>query len=554
MEILDKTGVSIMWSAIKDKYALKTSIPTKTSELINDSSFLDSAVTTGTGNVLTDLTVVNNQLQFTKGTVDTSSAESASKLTTARTIWGQSFDGTADVSGDITLDGSIISSDTLLVDLGLSSGTLWMNRNVGASSPEDAGLYFAWGETQGYTADKVGLTKQFQWSDYKFGTATNLTKYNSTDGLTTLEATDDSVLQNIYKCSMPTKTQIQELLDNTTQEYTRFNDVYGITFTSMVNGASIFIPMAGAADHGSVSNVNSVGYLWSSSLKEDNTNQAWVLQLSKNSFDFDYANRYRGYSVRGVATLEETINIIDLPSASGTLALTNDVEAVKNYIPTKVSQLTNDAGYLTEHQALKTINGESLVGTGDITIDLSLYIVVSSLPTSDINSNKIYLVDNSSGDSQNTYTEYIYTGDTTATYDSTKWEKLGEYRAEIDLSEYLKATTAESTYAKKTDLPTSITATAVNIVTVQDSTVSVNASLDGYTTPGEYNIYGVSNGDYAKMYVQSGISDSFDGTRVITQTIKVTISHSSYAEICNVTRQYVSNAWSAWTIMYLGND
>lgn len=77
MEVLDKTGVSIMWDAIKDKYALKTSIPTKASELINDSGFLSSVVTTGTGNVLTDLTVVNNQLQFTKGTVDILSTEGA---------------------------------------------------------------------------------------------------------------------------------------------------------------------------------------------------------------------------------------------------------------------------------------------------------------------------------------------------------------------------------------------------------------------------------------------------------------------------------------------
>ena len=55
-----------------------------------------------------------------------------------------------------------------LIDLGLPSGTLWMDRNIGASSPEDAGLYFAWGETQGYTADEVGRTRKFIWKDYKF--------------------------------------------------------------------------------------------------------------------------------------------------------------------------------------------------------------------------------------------------------------------------------------------------------------------------------------------------------------------------------------------------
>lgn len=42
-----------------------------------------------------------------------------------------------------------------MVDLGLPSGLLWADRNVGATSPEDAGLYFAWGETKGCTAEQV---------------------------------------------------------------------------------------------------------------------------------------------------------------------------------------------------------------------------------------------------------------------------------------------------------------------------------------------------------------------------------------------------------------
>jgi hypothetical protein len=36
--------------------------------------------------------------------------------------------------------------------LGLPSGTLWAKMNVGASTETDTGLYFAWGETQGYAA------------------------------------------------------------------------------------------------------------------------------------------------------------------------------------------------------------------------------------------------------------------------------------------------------------------------------------------------------------------------------------------------------------------
>lgn len=41
------------------------------------------------------------------------------------------------------------------VDLGLPSGRLWADRNVGADSPEHYGTYFAWGETEGFTHDGV---------------------------------------------------------------------------------------------------------------------------------------------------------------------------------------------------------------------------------------------------------------------------------------------------------------------------------------------------------------------------------------------------------------
>ena len=64
------------------------------------------------------------------------------------------------------------------VDLGLPSGLKWAAWNVGATKPEEFGLYFAWGETQGYTG--ITDTKQFKWSDYTLcdGTSSNMLKYN----------------------------------------------------------------------------------------------------------------------------------------------------------------------------------------------------------------------------------------------------------------------------------------------------------------------------------------------------------------------------------------
>ena len=102
------------------------------------------------------------------------------------------------------------------VDLGLPSGLKWADKNVGAEKPEDFGLYFAWGETQGYT----GITdeKQFSWSDYKLycGSNKTLTKYNTNssygtvDNLTTLEQVDDAAYTSDKTCRMPTRAELEE--------------------------------------------------------------------------------------------------------------------------------------------------------------------------------------------------------------------------------------------------------------------------------------------------------------------------------------------------------
>lgn len=84
-----------------------------------------------------------------------------------------------------------------------------------------------------------------------------------------MQTTDDAVLQNIHKYQMPTKAQIQELLDNTTYEWTTIDGVNGGLFTSNNNSNSIFVPAAGYCTYGSVVDVGEYGFLWSSSLYED---------------------------------------------------------------------------------------------------------------------------------------------------------------------------------------------------------------------------------------------------------------------------------------------
>ena len=99
-------------------------------------------------------------------------------------------------------------------------------------------------------------------------------------------------------------------------------------------------------------------------------------------------------------------------------------------------------GKLTAAQlpAMKTVNGVSVVGSGNISIDLSLYKVVDTLPTTNIDATKIYIVPAEKTDDNNIKVEYIYTGDPASAYDASKWEKLGDAQTNIVVDAELSAT------------------------------------------------------------------------------------------------------------------
>ena len=181
------------------------------------------------------------------------------------------------------------------VDLGLPSGTLWATMNVGASKANDAGFFFQWGDTIGYTADQVGKDKQFNGGDYKWsidGNVSNFSKY--TDKGATLELEDDAAHVNMGgDWHMPSPTQIQELLDNTTNIWTTQDGVNGRLFTSKSDTLkSIFIPAAGRAWNGSVHYSGDRGFVWSSVLST-------VYVYGGQNLTFDSGNAYLNYSYRG---------------------------------------------------------------------------------------------------------------------------------------------------------------------------------------------------------------------------------------------------------------
>ena len=70
-------------------------------------------------------------------------------------------------------------------------------------------------------------------------------------------------------------------------------------------------------------------------------------------------------------------------------------------------------------------------------LDTTFAEVVTALPTSGIKKH-LYLIKSDKTGDKNIYKEYLYTGDVNAAYDETKWEELGEYQSEVDLSDYSK--------------------------------------------------------------------------------------------------------------------
>ena len=180
------------------------------------------------------------------------------------------------------------------VDLGLPSGTLWATCNVGATSPEQAGLYFAFGETTGYSAEQVekGI-RRFNKTSYK-------AKKITSD--LTLEEDAAHVCMG-GKWRMPTMAECQELIDNCDAMWTENyggTGVKGSVFTSRVNGNSVFLPAAGVCSDSSVINVGSVGYVCSASW--NSFSGTWYLYFNSGNFLVDYLCYYWyfGYSVRGV--------------------------------------------------------------------------------------------------------------------------------------------------------------------------------------------------------------------------------------------------------------
>lgn len=188
------------------------------------------------------------------------------------------------------------------VDLGLS--VKWATCNVGATTPEEYGDYFAWGE--------VEPKEVYDWTTYKWcnGSSNTLTKYNNkssygtVDNKTTLELSDDAATTSWGgSWRMPTDTELTELREQCTWTWTTENGVNGYKVTSKGNSNSIFLPAAGFYQGDSLNHIGKYGLYWSSLHGSDIPGTpiyAWGIDFNSNLVSRDDNKRDTGRSVRPV--------------------------------------------------------------------------------------------------------------------------------------------------------------------------------------------------------------------------------------------------------------
>ena len=163
------------------------------------------------------------------------------------------------------------------VDLGLPSGLKWAIHNIGATTPEEYGDYFAWGEV---------LPKETYIQE------NSLTYGKPMDDISGTEY-DAATINWSGEWRMPTDVEMQELIDNCIWTWTTQKGVSGYKVTSKINSNYIFLPAAGCRRGTSLNNAGIYGYYWSSA-PYDNYNDDYAYDLYFSSDGQGMGSGYRG--------------------------------------------------------------------------------------------------------------------------------------------------------------------------------------------------------------------------------------------------------------------
>ena len=184
-------------------------------------------------------------------------------------------------------------------------------------------------------------------------------------------------------------------------------------------------------------------------------------------------------------------------------------------------------------------------------IDTTLFQIVTDLPTTGINKNRIYLKKSASSTTQDIYDEFIYTGDTSAAYDASKWEKLGEYKPEVELTwDKIKNKPATFTPSAHTHTPAQVglgnVSNVAQIPLSQKGAANGVATLDasGKVTDGQ--LWDATEGTHGlmsaadKKNLDALAQDKTDGTIMLSDIDLTADKISAYAKAQKPTRLNVT--------------
>lgn len=209
---------------------------------------------------------------------------------------------TVTVNGSLTATCNVSSTPSHdYVEIG---GVKWATMNVGANSVTDYGLYFQWGDTQGYTFSQFETDKTFDFKNYKWteDDGSTFTKYNGSD-YTVLQPSDDAVTAAWGgNWRMPTSEEFQALMDATTYELTEYDGIRGLLCIDKTDSSKVlFLPCAGEGIENSLVDDGGGAEYWSGSLDSRYVSNAVGIRINDDNEDWYYSEyRYAGLPVRGV--------------------------------------------------------------------------------------------------------------------------------------------------------------------------------------------------------------------------------------------------------------
>ena len=270
------------------------------------------------------------------------------------------LDAVIDVNGIIITD-----RPDNYVDLGLPSGKQWRGFNVGSTSMTDAGKFYQWGDTEGFTLEEAIEKKGYVWDNYKYsdGSSKTLTKYctlasygknNFVDNKTVLEDSDAAVSVE-EQLSMPTLADATELLQNTDvylalKGGTAIHGMYyhsgnmviwdrqpaaenisGCEFRDKKDATNkLFIPVCGVIGN------ETCGGIWLKDMPQSMPDRAQVILFTQQYCIVTPLEKCYSVPVRGIT--DKPVAVV--PNKSGTLVMTEDIGSVVEF-----DQVTDTTDY-----------------------------------------------------------------------------------------------------------------------------------------------------------------------------------------------------------------